>query len=54
MLDIAPFLTATSASVMMTVLVIIPIAWVAAFNIGPRGKTARRVLSMILRNHPPK
>lgn len=54
MLDIAPFLTATSASMLMTVLVIVPIAWVAAFNIGPRGKAARKVLSMILRSRGPK
>jgi len=53
MLDIAPFLTATSASVIVTLALIVPIAWVAAFNTGPRGKTARKVLSMILRSRPP-
>jgi hypothetical protein len=34
-------------------LVIVPVAWVAAFSTGPRGKSARKVLSMILRR-PPK
>lgn len=32
----------------------LPIVYVAAFNTGPVGKTAREVLAMILRRQPPK
>lgn len=53
MFDIAPYFTATAVSLLVTVTVIVPIVWVGAFNTGPRGKTVRKVLSMILRNRPP-
>jgi len=38
----------------LALLAILPVVWVAAFNTGPRGKTARKVLSIILRHRPPR
>lgn len=53
MLDIAS-LTANIPPVAIVLVALgLPIVYVAAFNTGPVGKTAREVLAMLLRRQPP-
>lgn len=33
---------------------LIPVVWVAVLDTGPRGKNARKVLSILFRRRPPK
>ncbi|KJL22964.1 hypothetical protein RN51_01710 [Microbacterium oxydans] len=54
MFDIAPLLTEASGPLSLLALVVImPIMWVAVLGTGPRGKNARKVLSIIFRRRPP-
>lgn len=53
MLDVASFAVDLSPAAIIVSLLALPIVYVAAFNTGPVGKTAREVLAMFLRR-PPK
>ncbi|MDQ1082505.1 MULTISPECIES: hypothetical protein [Microbacterium] len=53
MLDVASLAVDLSPAAIIVSLLGLPIVYVAAFNTGPVGKTAREVLAMFLRR-PPK
>lgn len=54
MLDIAPFFTAASGPVSLFAgMTLVPIVWIAVLGTGPRGKNARKVLSIVFRRRPP-
>lgn len=54
MLDIAAFATDVPPVAIMFTVLSLPVVYVAAFNTGPVGRTAREVLAMFLRRQPPK
>ncbi len=54
MLDIALFLANIPPVAVVLGALGLPIVYVAAFNTGPVGKTAREVLAMFLPREPPK
>jgi hypothetical protein len=54
MFDIASFAADIPPVAIILSLLGLPVVYVAAFNTGPVGKTAREVLAMFLRRHPPR
>jgi len=54
MLEIAAFATNIPPVAIGIGILGLPIVYVAAFNTGPVGKTAREVLAMFLRRQPPQ
>lgn len=54
MLDIAELASNVPPVAILFAVLGLPVVYVAAFNTGPVGRTAREVLAMFLRRQPPK